>query len=100
MGIFTNYVGMLGQDIYVHYQDIYAGKYTSRDTLHITDITAMNGSFDMVTTLKGVDGLDFTYKNQDANIGKNPMYGVSYQEVDNNNSYLIYRRNGNGDQLL
>jgi hypothetical protein len=87
-GYLRTTVGMLGQDIYVHYQDIYAGKYTSRDTLHITDITAMNGSFDMITTLRGADGLDFTFKNQDANIGKNPMYGVSYQEVDDSNSYL------------
>ena len=55
---------------------------------HITDITAMSGTFDSIATLKGVDGVDFTYKSYNANIGKNPMYGVSYQEVDNSNSYL------------
>ena len=81
-------VGAYSQDIYAYYQDIYGGKYISRDTCHITDITAMSGTFDSIATLKGVDGVDFTYKSYDANIGKNPMYGVSYQEVDNSNSYL------------
>jgi hypothetical protein len=81
-------VGAYSQDIYAYYQDIYGGKYISRDTCHITDITAMSGSFDSIATLKGVDGVDFTYKSYDANIGKNPMFGVSYQEVDNSNSYL------------
>jgi hypothetical protein len=81
-------VGASSQDIYAYYQDIYGGKYISRDTCHITDLTAMNGSFDSIATLKGVDGVDFTYKSYDANIGKNPMFGVSYQEVDNSNSYL------------
>ena len=81
-------VGAASQDIYAYYQDIYGGKYISRDTCHITDITAMSGTFDSIATLKGVDGVDFTYKSYDANIGKNPMYGVSYQEVDNSNSYL------------
>ena len=81
-------VGAYSQDIYAYYQDIYGGKYISRDTCHITDITAMSGTFDSVATLKGVDGVDFTYKSYNANIGKNPMYGVSYQEVDNSNSYL------------
>jgi hypothetical protein len=81
-------VGASSQDIYAYYQDIYGGKYISRDTCHITDLTAMSGSFDSVTTLKGVDGVDFTYKSYNANIGKNPMFGVSYQEVDNSNSYL------------
>lgn len=76
------------QDVYAYYQDIYGGKYISRDTLHITDLTTMSGTFDSIATLKGVDSLDFTYKSYDANIGKNPMYGVSYQEVDNSNSYL------------
>jgi hypothetical protein len=75
-------------DVYAYYQDIYGGKYISRDTLHIVDITTMSATFDTQTTLKGVDGIDFTYKSFDANIACLPESEISYQEVDNSNSYL------------
>lgn len=76
------------QNIQTFYQELLSGKFISLDTHHILDITTMDGTFTSNLYARGVDNIYFTYKDTDANIAKNFAYPISYQEVDNSNSYL------------
>lgn len=75
-------------DINTYYQDIYAGKYVSRSTNSITDLTTLPTAFDTETILRGCDDLDFDYISYDAFVAMNHVYGWSTHSISKTNTKL------------
>jgi hypothetical protein len=54
----------------------------------LNNLTSMSTDFDSLAIINGVDNLSVTYKADNANIARNPLYNWSYQE-DSVSSYLF-----------